>query len=81
MHFAMAFGLKMAFLLITHQPVEVAFGPPAGAAPQNYGPGVHRLDPGTVNLPIWVGKPPQALVIPFFGWTKTVIWIPRFRPK
>ncbi|MBS1713795.1 MAG: hypothetical protein JST30_05605 [Armatimonadetes bacterium] len=46
--------------LATHRPVVVTWPPEAQSVVRGseYGPGVKRLDPGTVNLPLTVGPTP-----------------------
>lgn len=47
---------------------------PAPLAAQEYGPGIRRLDPGTVNLPLGVGPPARSFAE---KWSSKVlvVWI------
>lgn len=66
--------LPLLTFLATHRPmvVDLSPPPPSVVTGPEYGPGVKRLDPGTVNLPIRVSvapttRPKKGIVI----WMKT----------
>lgn len=78
MQWAICIALRTIGFVGTHQPVTIDLtqAPVCNHGAAEFGGGLKRLDPGTVNLPIWVGQCPTCEQRPR---NLVTVWFPRQR--